>query len=290
MISGTITRSITDGPRWRWSKAEELLMADRDKVASEGSSDYYVQLAYRVCKLSRTPAGRKWLRMKLPINYDVCYIGSNSRVCNTMRASLEACLLARLSPVEIAKKLTWLTPMHALLYSKWFFDLEGVDDVPAWVEDYIITPSRQSNNVDRRTVAILLASDGNLDEALEYVLTGRLPDMNLLKRFRKNERQKLITNYTVKGLRLPDNFAAPLLENIIKMDEDAERAREKDMADSGVTITEKDVDNLLSATEKYSDTQAVKYSTGTDGIENMPGMDDVRAMLSDNNPDNKDSK
>lgn len=271
--------SIQQGPRWRWSRAEEMLLADQDGEATEGPQDYYVYLAYRMGRLVSDPSGRKWARAKWPILWDVYTLGYHTTQLRISRASLEACLLAGLTPREVANKLTWLSPMHVKLYSKWFFDLDGVRNIQEWVDDYILEPYRKSSKDDCKPIALILAFDGHLDDALAYLLTGRAPEDKLYKQLRANERNKYISNYIMKGPQLPVELAAPLVENAIKQEEELDRAASKELSKAGVSLTEEDIAKLQAATEKYADSQAAQYSTGPDGVEVLPGMDTIRERL-----------
>ena len=268
--------SIAQGPRWRWSCAEELTLADRRGEASEGPQDFYVYLAHRLCKFMDNQFGRVWVRAKWPMLYDMYLLGTEPHRFKTSRVSLEVCLLGGLTPEETADKLLWLTPLHALIYSKWFFDVDGFRKEPYWIEDYVLAPYKKEDRLTNWVVALILASQGHIDDALSYILTGKAPDPEIHKTLRKNERNKYLTNYIMKGVKLPAELAAPMVESAVRAEEDIERQTEKELSKSGISLTESEITLLQEATEKYADSQAGKYSTGPDGVEELPGMSEVR--------------
>lgn len=287
-MSETCQFSITQGPRWRWYRAEEMILADQRGESSEGPQDFYVHLAYRLGKFASHYHGKQWARAKWPVMWDVYQIGTDPKRYKTSRVAIEACLLSGLTPDETADKLLWTTPLHVSLYSKWFFDLSGIAKSPTWVEDYILAPYKKSEKAENWVVALVLASQGLIEDALTYVLTGKAPDLSVLKEFRKNERTKYTVNYIMKGINLPAELAAPIVENVIKIDDEVDRASEKELTKAGISLSEAEIAQLQSATEKYADSQAGKYSTGPNGVEELPGMSEVRERWQQ--LENKDDK
>lgn len=273
------SRAVQEGPRWRWSSAEQILLSEKEGLSSEGPEDYYVNLACRVGRLVNHRVGRRWVRSKWPISWDVYWLGCHTQTMKTSRASIECCLIAGLTPKQTAEKLLWLSPMHVQLYSKWFFDTEGVNHVQSWLEDHVLVRYKQSTNFDNNMIALILAFDGKIDDALTYLLTGRAPEHSMYKTLRKNERSKLMSNYIMRGVHLPEALAAPLLETAVKQEDDVDRMQEQTLVNAGISLSEADISKLEEATAKYADVDAHKYSTGPDGIEDLPGMESVRERL-----------
>lgn len=269
-----IRSSIHLAPDWRWSRAIEENELENSGLRGAGTDDLYVSLAIRMQKLMSKRSSRTWVREKWGAAYDVYTIGVN-RDESPLRSAIEAQLMEGAAEQDILSRLRWLTKEQLLLYRKWFFDLSGVQAVHEWMDHYVFRP-KIAKGLHHEAVSLMFAYHGDMDSARDQMLTGRCGDINVLREVTKNERLKKICGYIMTDAPVPMELYASLMESAIRQNVEHQHKSESAVGNDSIVLSEEDIKRLNEATAGYADDKAREMMRGSDGVEVLNGIEEIR--------------
>lgn len=196
-----------DAPDWRWGQA--CFEMDKETAGGrdyEPSSDMYVGILKKYLRLSRCskmPSDR--LRMLMPdLSFLVDIYNSSGYAC--ARHTMEALAMAGADAAFIGRNISKrLGSEMVVLYKKMFFDIEGMDDYPMWLERNVLAPFKKVNGDDEWFSGFgwkVLGYYGGLDKLLKFGLRSRREmtkeDLAWMKSFALSQNRTSLLTYIYK--------------------------------------------------------------------------------------------
>ena len=258
---------LTQPPDWRYQAALQFLFDERDGIPPEIPSDPIVQYTIRALRAKRSARANFWGRLTArmwPIMSEVIYLGTVAKGL-AITTQMEACMIkgwdwdeARISGCPVCRE-------TYDLYSKIFFDLEGVRAIHAWINDYLFEPAKYSSTRYNNSVlrSRMLAYFGSGADGVTSMISGMLSptEEKLATKIIKTEHQKKVLDYVTGVTGLSEESYSEIMEAAVKMMTEHDfQEHMKDREDAGSSSLEELATNMEEGIRAYSQRELGEFN------------------------------
>ena len=224
-------------PDWRYQQAFQYLEDERHNSTPTIPTDPLVLLAIRALRAFRRVPNRLFMDALWNTTEEVIRLGTTMRH-SAIVAEMESHIIAGHRGKDLIKLYNCPIPAKVYdLYSRLFFDLDGITAVNAWIHDFLFEPERYNKNQTLLRARLLAYYKDAPSGAKSAILGIEDKDtIRLLKQIGTNERQKSVFDYMVKHTKMDQETYVVLMEAALKSMTERdfqEHMRDRDEAGSG---------------------------------------------------------
>lgn len=211
------TRSWLDSPSWRWEQALAYIKDEQDGIVPVPPSDPLVQLLCRVARAWPTKEGRAIVREFWEPLYGAIYMGTFGKD-SSVTAQTDALILHGFEPEAEEVATLPISELTYALYASIFFDVKGMTDAHAWLQDQAIECVASGDpNKAKRLRARLLAMVGTVEDTTDITVIGKgtRSAVDLMRRLTSKEHVKKTFDYIMSKSALDAREQALVREDTV---------------------------------------------------------------------------